>query len=46
MGRYVSGDLVGPENLLRPKTPETQISLGAMFPRSVRERLRNQQHLE
>ena len=46
MERYVSGDLVDIENLLQPRVPEAQISLSAVFPRSLRERLKNQQLLE
>ena len=44
--RYISGEFASPENLLRPREPETQISLSAVFPRSLRERLKNQQLLE
>ena len=41
VGRYVSGDLVVPEDLVQPGVPDAQVSLSAIVPRSLRERFSN-----
>ena len=46
MERYVSGELIEPRRLLRPRRPESQLSLSAAFPRSMRDGLKSLQLLE